>query len=52
VSKGISLAEQVEVFGKLMPGDTLVRRGSEELKPETVVKIKFATPEAAAKPEK
>jgi len=52
VSKGISLAEQVEVFGKLMPGDTLVRRGSEELKPETVVKIKFAAPEAAAKLEK
>jgi len=52
VGKGISLAEQVEIFGKLTPGDTLVRRGSEELKPETVVKTKFTAPDTAPKPEK
>ncbi len=46
VSKGVSFAEQVEIFGPLTPGDTLVRRGTEELKPETAVQVKFVPPAA------
>jgi hypothetical protein len=50
VGKGSSLADQVEVFGKLTPGDTLVKRGTEELEPKTTIKVKFTLPETAAKP--
>lgn len=37
VRPGFNMGEKVEVFGDLVPGDTLVQKGTEELKPGTVV---------------
>jgi RND family efflux transporter MFP subunit len=39
VSQGISLDNGVEIFGELDEGDTLLSRGSEEIKPGTTLQI-------------
>lgn len=41
VQAGFSKADEVEIFGDLNEGDILLARGSEELKPGTVVKTKM-----------
>jgi membrane fusion protein (multidrug efflux system) len=44
VKDGIDTGSGIEIFGDLNEGDTLLVRGSEELKPGTTVKIKLAEP--------
>ena len=39
VKEGISMKDSVEIFGDMQEGDTLLTRGSEELKPGIAVKI-------------
>lgn len=41
VTEGISLKDGIEVFGKLKEGDTLLVRGSEEIRPDTPIKVKI-----------
>lgn len=45
VGKGMAFEDRVEIFGHLNEGDTLVQRGSEELKPEKKVAVKFESGE-------
>ncbi len=40
VREGISLNDGEEIFGDLVEGDTLLTRGSEEIKPASMVKLK------------
>ena len=42
VQRGTALNDRVEVFGPLQAGDTVLRRGSEEMKDGTKVKVKLA----------
>ncbi len=44
VKEGIDTGYGVEIFGNLKEGDTLLSRGSEELKPGTTVKINLIGP--------
>lgn len=39
VKEGISMRDSVEIFGDMQEGDTLLTRGSEEIKPGIAVKI-------------
>jgi hypothetical protein len=39
ISQGISLDNGVEIFGELNEGDTLLSRGSEEIKPGTTLQL-------------
>jgi RND family efflux transporter MFP subunit len=41
VRQGISMGEGLEVFGDLSEGDTILVRGSEEIRPGTELKIKI-----------
>jgi hypothetical protein len=41
VSEGIDTGNGIEIFGNLNIGDTLLARGSEELKPGTTINIKI-----------
>lgn len=43
VKRGTSLGDLVEVFGELSPGDQVVRRGSDELRPGTRVRPRPAS---------
>jgi RND family efflux transporter MFP subunit len=49
VQRGTALKDRVEVFGPLQAGDTVLRRGSEELKDGTKVKPKPYVPDGGAK---
>jgi RND family efflux transporter MFP subunit len=49
VQRGTALKDRVEVFGALQPGDTVLRRGSEELKDGTKVKAALHAPDGGAK---
>lgn len=41
VREGISMKDGKEIFGALAEGDTILTRGSDEIKPETKLKIKI-----------
>jgi membrane fusion protein (multidrug efflux system) len=43
VSKGPSAGDLIEVFGPLKDGDSIVRRGSDELRPGTKVRAQIST---------
>lgn len=49
VQRGTALKDLVEVVGPLQAGDTVLRRGSEELKDGTKVKTKAYVPDGSAK---
>jgi membrane fusion protein, multidrug efflux system len=49
VQRGTALKDRVEVVGPLEAGDTVLRRGSEELKDGTKVKTKAYVPDGGAK---
>ena len=49
VQRGMALKERVEVVGPLQPGDTILKRGSEELKDGAKVKTKPYVPDGGVK---
>ncbi|MCU1281614.1 MAG: hypothetical protein JWM53_5160 [bacterium] len=49
VQRGTALKDRVEVFGQLQPGDTILKRGSEELKDGAKVKTKPYVPDGGVK---
>jgi RND family efflux transporter MFP subunit len=49
VQRGTSLKDRVEVFGALQAGDTVLRRGSEELKDGAKVKTRAWAPDGGVK---
>jgi RND family efflux transporter MFP subunit len=49
VQRGTALKDRVEVFGQLQPGDTILKRGSEELKDGAKVKTKPYLPDGGVK---
>jgi membrane fusion protein (multidrug efflux system) len=49
VQRGTALKDRVEIFGPLQAGDTVLRRGSEEMKDGTKVKTKAYAPDGSAK---
>jgi RND family efflux transporter MFP subunit len=49
VQRGTALADRVEVVGALQAGDTVLRRGSEEMKDGAKVKAKLWTPDGGAR---
>ncbi len=49
VQRGTALKDRIEVVGPLQAGDTVLRRGSEELKDGTKVKTKMYVPDGGAK---
>jgi membrane fusion protein (multidrug efflux system) len=44
VRPGLNVTEGVEIFGDLQPGDTLVLKANEEIKPDTKVVTRFEKP--------
>ncbi|HEY9560389.1 MAG TPA: efflux RND transporter periplasmic adaptor subunit [Anseongella sp.] len=44
VRQGVSLDEGMEIFGELAEGDTLLVRGSDEIRPETALTIQIKQP--------
>jgi membrane fusion protein, multidrug efflux system len=48
VQRGTALKDRTEVFGPLQAGDTVLKRGSEELKDGTKVKTKLYAPDGGA----
>jgi membrane fusion protein (multidrug efflux system) len=44
VKRGATMKQLVEVFGGLAEGDQVAIRGTDELKPGTVVQVKLAPP--------
>ncbi len=51
VERGTSVGELLQVFGALQPGDLVVRRGSEELRPGATISYRVVMPEPAQKPQ-
>jgi membrane fusion protein (multidrug efflux system) len=49
IQRGMVLPDRVEVFGSLRVGDTVLKRGSEELKEGTQVQPRFAAPDGGAR---
>jgi RND family efflux transporter MFP subunit len=49
VQRGTALKDRVEVFGPLQPGDTILKRGSEELKDGAKVKTRPYVPDGGTK---
>lgn len=41
VEKGKTLGENVEIFGKLLPGDTILNTGSDEIRNSSAIKIEL-----------